>query len=180
MTPEDVVYSLGYWLDPRRSWMKLRMGVGALDAVEPVDAPPSGADRDPGRWIRIAFAAGDPLLLEKIATLKVVPRRLHRGREGDFAKRPIGSGPMRLEQRSEASMSFVRATGPREGRRVAASERLVVREMADAAEALAELRRGDVHVLMEVAPVHLPGELGKPGMAPRFRAFLLSPPRSCR
>jgi ABC-type transport system substrate-binding protein len=177
VSPEDVVYSLSYWMDPRRAWMKLRMGVDGLDKVEIADALPSGGERDPGRWIRIAFATGDPLMLEKIATLKVVPRRLHRGRESDFAKRPIGSGPMRIEQWTESDITFARAAGPREGRRRAAAEHLVVRAMADAAEALAELRRGDVHLLMEVAPVHLPGELGKPGMAPRFRAFLLSPPR---
>lgn len=177
VTPEDVVYSLSYPLDPRRAWQKLRMGVDALEKVEIADALPSGGDRDPGRWIRIAFASGDPLMLEKIATLKVVPRRLHRGRENDFAKRPIGSGPMRVEQWTESDITFVRVAGARPGRREAAAERVVVRAMSDAAEALAELRRGDVHVLMDVAPVHLPGELGKPGMAPRFRAFLLTPPR---
>jgi hypothetical protein len=33
-----------------------------------------------------------------------------------------------------------------------------------------------VHIVAEVSPAHIPGELAKPGMAPRFQAWTLTPP----
>lgn len=54
---------------------------------------------------------------------------------------------------------------------------LVLRALPDGAEALSFLRRGQIHVLAEVSPAHIPRELAKPAMAPRFEGWLLTPPR---
>lgn len=37
------------------------------------------------------------------------------------------------------------------------------------------LRRGEVHLLPELAPHHVPVELGKPGMSARLHTWLVSP-----
>jgi len=54
--------------------------------------------------------------------------------------------------------------------------KVVLRAIADGAQGLTALRRGEIHLLVEVAPIHIPVELGKPGMASRFQAWLVSPP----
>src|SRR5690606_10247344 len=71
----------------------------------------------------------------------------------------------------------VDAKGDSAPRRPTGVDRIVLRVLSDGAEALTALRRGDVHILSEVAPVHLPRELTKPGMAARFEAWLLTPAR---
>ncbi|MCA9660574.1 MAG: hypothetical protein KC486_19690, partial [Myxococcales bacterium] len=53
---------------------------------------------------------------------------------------------------------------------------IVLRALPDGAQALTLLRRGEVHLVAEMSPSHVPKELAKPGMAARFRAFLTTPP----
>lgn len=186
VTPADVLYSLDWWLDPRRGAMRLRLHLGGLKKVEMVDGPPGtlppGAARDPGRWAHVSFSRPEPLGLAMLADLMVVPREAHRGRARAFGLAPIGTGPMRvaayepdrlvLEPRDPAAVS----TAPDDAGAFAPS-RIVLREMGDGSAVLTAMRRGDVHVAAELAPAHVPEELAKPGMAPRFRAFVLSPPR---
>lgn len=170
---EDVLYSLSAWTGPKGAQRRAAHGLGALQEVSAVDGPASA--RDPGRWIRLTFDAADPLVLERIAAMKVVPRARHRGKATAFAREPIGSGPMRLVSADEARMIFERhedAAPERTGAR-----RIVLQVAPDGAQALTLLRRGEVHVVAEVSPVHVPRELGKPGMAARFRGYVVSPPR---
>lgn len=173
---EDVVYSLSYWLDPRRVWDKQRRGLGNLSRVEIVDGPTGTGDRDPGRWVRITFDKREPLALEALATVKIVPRAAHRGKETRFSQQPIGTGPMAITNVGLDRVVLERFPDFHDPERQAASGKIVLRAINDGAEALTALRRGDVHLLPEVAPVHIPVELGKPGMSGRFVAWLVSPP----
>lgn len=174
---EDVVYSLSYWLDPRRVWDKQRRGLGNLERVEIVDGPPGSRERDPGRWVRIGFGKREPLALEALAAIKIVPRNAHRGKEKRFSQQPIGTGPMAITSLGLDRIVLERFADYHDPERHAATGKIVLRAINDGAEALTALRRGDVHLLPELAPVHIPVELGKPGMAGRFVAWLVSPPR---
>ena len=172
---EDVVFSLEHWLDPRRVSARVQHGLEELRAVEVVDRPLGAPElRDPGRWIRIGFDRPEPLALELVAAMKVVPRKLRRAKGRGFASEPVGTGPMRLVAVEEDRVVFERVEPATEPDAV---QRLVLREVADGAAALTQLRRGDLHVLAAVSPAHVPEELAKPGMAPRFSAWVLSPPQ---
>lgn len=200
VTPADVLYSLSWWLDPRRGTMRLRQGLGGLKRVEMVDGPPGGVAagivRDPGRWAHISFSRPEPLALEQLADLKVVPRAKHRGRARAFGRRPIGTGPMQVialdSERLELTPWTPEGVGPdpavdgapggashgtADGSGDDALSSVELREMPDGAQVLTAMRRGDVHIAAELSPAHVPDELAKPGMAPRFRAYVLSPPR---
>lgn len=195
VTPEDVQYSLEYWLDPRRGWLRDRYGLSSLKRVQLVDGPPSrageplpgfaAADRDPGRWVRVSVSVGEPLLLERMAAMKVVPRSDHRGRRRSFAKAPIGSGPMKVVSLEADRIVLEPAAGvaaPDEGEGPVEGydprvRRIIVREMSDGAEVLTAMRRGEVHIATELSSAHVPIELSKAGMAARFEAWLVSPPR---
>jgi ABC-type transport system substrate-binding protein len=173
---EDVVYSLSYWLDPRRVWDKQRRGLANLERVEIVDGPTGSKDRDPGRWVRIGFDKREPLALEALAEIKIVPRNAHRGKQTRFAQQPIGTGPMAMTSFGPDRIVLERFAEFRDPERSAAAGKIVLRAFSDGAEALTALRRGDIHLLPELAPVHAPVELGKPGMSGRFAAWLVSPP----
>ena len=167
VTVEDLLYSINLWIGPRGANMRQRYGLDDLKSVEP--GPPPGASGGP--WVRLGFAGRDPLVLERLAAIKILPRARHAG-PGRFSQRPIGTGPMALVSQSEESLIFAR----REvipGR----ARQIELRVQPDGAMALTALRRGEIHLLPELAPAHIPRELGKPGMAARFSAFLLSPPR---
>lgn len=216
---DDVLYSARYWLDPRRSTLRAQHGLSALRSVEAVDGPAGApkAIRDPGRWIRFEFEQRDPLALEKLSEIKVVPRKLHRGREDRFAREPVGSGPMRVVSMSNERWVLERvepeagpkpepgaatqdgtdraaaepsaelpsspaaaavAEAPKEAKAGAgqpALRRIVFREFTDGAAAITALRRAEIHILDRVAPSYVPEELGRPGMAARFRAWVTSP-----
>lgn len=189
VTPADVLYSLDWWLDPRRGIMRLRLGLGGLKKIELVDGPPGtpppGTRRDPGRWVHVSFARPEPLALAMLAELAIVPRDAHRGRARAFGLAPVGTGPMRVTAfepdrlvlepwAPEGAPPAPRGPDERGDR---APSRIVLREMDDGAAVLTALRRGDVHLAAELAPAHVPEELAKPGMAPRFAAFVLTPPR---
>ena len=163
---DDLLYSINLWIGPRGASLRQRYGLDDLRSVEA--GPPPGASGE--GWVRLAFAHADPLVLERIAAIKIVPRAQHPGPR--FAQHPIGSGPMRLLAASETQLVFARNQAI-PGR----SERLELREQSDGAASLTALRRGEIHLLPELATAHVPRELGKPGMAARFTAFLLSPPR---
>jgi ABC-type transport system substrate-binding protein len=180
VTMDDVVYSLRYWLDPRRSAARARHSLHNMRSVEVVDGPlgASRGQRDPGRWVRVEFEGRDPLALERLAAVKIVPRALHRGRAEKFAREPVGSGPMRLVHRGEDRLVFERIDGWERGERGPAGvERLVLHAMNDGAASLTALRRDDVQIIGSLADIHVPEELGRPGMAARFVAWVASPPR---
>lgn len=161
VTREDVLASFQQWLGPRGAGPRQRRGLDGLRAIEASEGP-DPKDRS-GRWVRIAFEHDDPLALEKLAAIKIVPR----GRAGQ-----VGTGPFKLVAHDEANLVFERVA-PAPGR----ARRIVLRAIEDGAAALTALRRGEVHVLAEVAPAHVPKELAKPAMAARFQAYLVSPAR---
>ncbi|MBL4689029.1 MAG: ABC transporter substrate-binding protein [Nannocystaceae bacterium] len=191
VTAEDVEYSLAYWLDPRRGWLRDRHGLSSLKKIERVDGPPSRADaaappgfvagpRDADHWFRVSFSEPHPLALQLIASMKIVPKASHRGRRRAFAKAPVGTGPMRvtvlepdrvvLELRDDLVDSAPGGQGDR-------ARRIVLRQINDGAEVLTLMRRGEVHIATELARTHVPEELAESGMAARFEAWLVSPPR---
>jgi ABC-type transport system substrate-binding protein len=178
LTMDDVVYSLSHWIDPRRGWIRQRHGLANLKKVEIVDGPRGAAtdDRDPGRWVQIEFDKREPLALEALAAVKIVPHLLHRASPSRFALQPIGTGPMKLTTISPDRIVAERFAEHHDEARRTPTGRLVLRAIADGSQGLTALRRGEIHLLVEVAPVHVPVELGKPGMASRFRAWLVSPP----
>lgn len=194
VTADDVLYSLGHWLDPRRGWLRDRHGLSGLKKVELVDGPPASlleaaplpgfepAARDPGQWIRIGFVDPEPLALELLSMMTVVPERAHRGKRRAFGEAPIGSGPLKITT-LEADRIVLEpvappSIGPSDGpARTQPVTRIVLRQVDDGAQVLTALRRGEVHVATELSPVHVPVELAKPGMDARFTAWLLSPPR---
>lgn len=179
LTMDDVVYSLSFWVDRRRAWIRSRHGLGNLERIEVVDGPPGAParERDPGRWVRLGFDKREPLALEALASIKIVPRDLHRGQSTRFSQNPVGTGPMRVTTLDLDRIVLDRFEDHHDPRRAPASAKIVFRAIADGAEALTALRRGEVHLLPEVAPVHVPVELGKPGMSGRFQAWLVSPAR---
>ncbi|WP_181233926.1 ABC transporter substrate-binding protein [Enhygromyxa salina] len=178
LTIDDVVYSLTYWLDRRRVWIRQRHGLTNFSSVEVVDGPRGGGgDRDPGRWVRIGLDKRDPLALEALAAVKIVPREAHRGRETQFAQHPIGTGPMAITTLGQDRVVAERFPDYHDPERRAVAGKIVFRAIADGAHALTALRRGEIHLLPELAPVHVPVELGKPGMSGRFAAWLVSPPQ---
>ncbi len=174
VTAADVEYSLGWWLDPRRGGTRTRHGLGALRRVEIVDRPPGSDDRDPGQWVRIGFSRDEPLALERIAVMKVVPKAAHKGRSRSFRRKPIGSGPLRFAAVEDDRLLLERVSPTGDADEVL---RVLVREVPDGAAALTMLRRGEVHIVADVSPSHIPDELAKPGMAPRFSAWTLTPPQ---
>jgi ABC-type transport system substrate-binding protein len=173
---EDVIYSLTYWLDPRRGWIRARHGLSNFKSVAIVDAPRGADQRDPGRWVQITLDKREPLALEALAAVKIVPRNAHRGQETRFAQHPIGTGPMRMASLGQDRIVLERFAEYRDSTRAAMAGKIVIRAIADGAEALTALRRGELHLLPELSPVHIPVELGKPGMSGRFTAWLVSPP----
>lgn len=180
VTPDDVLYSISYWLDPRRSWIRQRHGLVNLRSVELVDGPRGGGDRDPGQWVRIAFEKSEPLALELLAAIKIVPKKKHRGRAAQFGREPVGTGPMRVTTLDSDRVMLERLSAEewdRTDRSAPPVDRILFRALNDGAEALTLLRRGQIHVLPEMAANHVPVELGKPGMAARFEAWIRSPPR---
>ena len=180
VTAADVVYSLEHWVDTRRSGLRLRHGLGELDRVELASHSPD-AQRDVwgralpegGAWIHLAFEGPEPLALERIAAMKVVPEAKHRGHASSFSHAPVGSGPMALGVLEPERLVLERP----EGRDQVGPDRIVLRAVPDRAEGLTLLRRGEVHVLAEMAPAHVPEELTRAGTAARFTAWLLTPPR---
>ncbi len=181
VTTEDVAWSLEFWLDPRRSSLRQRHGLHGLRRVELADGPPpsvpprvGSVGRDPGRWVHLEFERPEPLALERIAAMKVVPRAKRRAQGTAFGRAPIGTGPMRVTAVESGHWLLADAET---ARRAPAVTSIRFELVGDGAAALVRARRGDVHVVAEVTPAHVVPELGKPGMAPRFRAFRLSPPR---
>ncbi|HGG57048.1 MAG TPA: hypothetical protein ENK31_04570, partial [Nannocystis exedens] len=132
VTVEDVIYSLEFWLGPRAARLRRSHGLDALKSVEISDGP--AEDRDPGRWIRIAFHAANPLILERIAVMKIVPKAKRRGRTQAFSKDPVGSGPMRLATVDAEKMVFERVDTVDPER--TGARRIVLRALPDGAEAL--------------------------------------------
>jgi ABC-type oligopeptide transport system substrate-binding subunit len=180
VTMEDVVYSLENWLDVRNVWRRQRHGLAGLRSVEVVDGPRgAGTDeRDPGRWVRIGFSRSEPLALELISVMKIVPRKAHRGRASRFATAPLGTGPMKITTMAEDRWVLERSEHwPNEKQRTPVLNRLRFQEVNDGAEGLSLARRDEVQILDQVAPAHIPVELGKPAMSERFEAWLLTPPR---
>ncbi|KIG18138.1 Oligopeptide ABC transporter, periplasmic oligopeptide-binding protein OppA [Enhygromyxa salina] len=177
LTMADVEYSLTYWLDRRRVWIRQRHGLTNFTSVEIVDGPRGSGERDPGRWVRIGLAKRDPLALEALAAIKIVPRELHRGREANFAQHPIGTGPMAITVLGQDRVVAERFADYHDPERRSVAPKIVFRAIADGAHALTALRRGEVHLLPELSPVHVPVELGKPGMSGRFAAWIVSPPQ---
>lgn len=163
---DDLLYSINLWIGPRGASLRQRYGLDDLRSVEA--GPPPGASGD--GWVRLGFAHADPLVLERIAAIKIVPRAHHPGPR--FAQHPVGTGPMRLLAQSDTHLLFARNEAI-PGR----ADRIELRAQSDGAASLTALRRGEIHVLPDLAQTHVPRELGKPGMAARFSAFLLSPPR---
>ncbi len=178
LSMDDVIYSVGHWVDPRRGWIRQQHGLANLHTVEIVDGPRGAAtsERDPGRWVKIEFDKREPLALEALASVKIVPHVLHQASPARFALQPIGTGPMKLTTIEPDRLVAERFAEYHDPTRAAATGRLVFRGLADGSQGLTALRRGEIHLLVEVAPVHVPVELGKPGMAGRFRAWLVSPP----
>jgi ABC-type transport system substrate-binding protein len=180
VTPADVHDALSAWLDPRRDALRARHGLVALERVELVDGPPAavveagGATKDPGRWIHIEVGQVDPLLLERISAMKVWPKGKRRGSGTAFAKAPIGTGPMSLVRFDDTGIELARATT---SPRTAGTVRLRLEPVADGAQALVRLRRGDLHIAAALPAAYVPKELAKPGMATRFSAWVLTPPR---
>lgn len=172
----DVEYSLRHWLHERRSWLRQRHGLDGYARFEIVDGPRNATpeQRDRGRWVRMVFDRRDPLALEALSAIKIVPMAAHRGRASRFAQAPIGTGPMRMTVLTPDRIVLERFEQHRALRPDAPST-ITFRAIDDGAAALTALRRGEVHVLAEVADNHVPVELGKPGMAGRFRAWLVSP-----
>ncbi len=174
--PEDVQDSLGAWLDPRRDALRMRHGLHELRKVELVDGPPASmaAPADPGRWVHVELERGDPLVLERISAMKVIPKGKRRGNGAAFGKAPIGTGPMRVRELDGEHILLERAP---DSMRAPGVEQLRLEAVPDAAAALVRLRRGDVHVLADLPASFVPRELGKPGMAARFTAWTLTPAR---
>lgn len=175
VTAQDLEYSLKYWLDPRRSSLRRRHGLSGLRSVEVVEPSPELADaaahgRPGATWVHLQVEHPDPMLLERIAAMKVVPQAARRGRAESFAHAPVGTGPMRVVTLQPDELVLERADP------AGKLARIVLRTVSDGATALTLLRRGEVDVVAEVAPVHIPAELAKPGMAPRFSAWHLTPP----
>ncbi|PRP90634.1 Bacterial extracellular solute-binding protein, family 5 Middle [Enhygromyxa salina] len=173
LSMDDVVYSLRYWLMDRRSWARQRHGLSTFRRVEIVDGPPG--QRDPGRWVKLRFGQREPLALEALSAIKIVPMAAHRGRASRFAQAPIGTGPMRLTTLEADRVVLERFDDYRDEARRAGAPSLAFRAINDGAAALTALRRGEVHLLPELAPNHVPVELGKPGMSARLRAWVVSP-----
>ncbi len=176
VTGADVHDALAAWLDPRRDALRARHGLMDLRRVELADAPPVavGGARDPGRWIHIEVERAEPLLLERIAAMKVWPKGKRRGSGTAFGKAPIGTGPMAVTQWDEAALELGRAEG---AARAPATDRIRLELVADGAQTLVRMRRGDVHLAAELPAAFVPGELAKPGMSARFSAWQLTPPR---
>ncbi|WP_052557238.1 ABC transporter substrate-binding protein [Enhygromyxa salina] len=170
---EDVVYSLRYWLFEQRSGALERHGLVNYERVEIVDGPAEGRDR--GRWVKLRFRKPEALALEAISTIKIVPVAAHSGRASRFTQAPIGTGPMRLTTLETDRIVLERFDDYRAPQRQAPTRKLVFRAINDGAAALTALRRGEIHLLAELAPHHVPVELGKPGMSARLYAWLVSP-----
>ncbi|MDC0720143.1 ABC transporter substrate-binding protein [Nannocystis bainbridge] len=167
VTREDALLSVNQWLGSRGQGLRQRHGLDGLRAAVPADGPPSGPKDSSGRWLRLVFEHDDPLVLEKIAAIKIVPR----GRVAQ-PDQPIGSGPFRFVAGDDVHLMLERTS-----KAPGLAGRIVLRAIDDGAAALTALRRAEVHVLAEVAPIHVPKELAKPAMAARFAAYLVSPAR---
>ncbi len=177
VTTEDVLFSFGRYLGPRYVAEREREGLAGLRNVELAKAPLADDETevdDPGNWIQIEFDRPNPLVFERLAAVKIVPRVVYLDRSHDFDKQPVGTGLMRVALFAEDRIVLERVAPP--GRPGGPAPKVVIRAISDGARALTLLRRGEVHVLAQVSPAHIPDELGRPGMAARFRGFLVSPP----
>lgn len=177
--PQDVVYSLSWWLDPRRRALALDRGLGALSRVSVVDGPGGGkSGEEAGRWIRIDFDTPEPLALERLTAMPIVPRVLHRGREESFARAPIGSGPMRVVTMDDDHWILRAEPGWSRGARSGVRYHgLELRRMEDPAAILVALRRGEVDIFPDFPTDYVQSELTRLGASRRYRAWLTSPPR---
>src|SRR5699024_5120154 len=80
VTVDDVVASVNLWLGTSGAALRQRHGLDELRTVE-VGAPPGESG---GGWVRLGFGHRDPLALERIAAIKIVPKK----RRGE-----VGCGP---------------------------------------------------------------------------------------
>ena len=174
VTIDDVLYSLRYWQAEQHAWLRDRNGLANLHRIEIADGPPGA--RDYGRWVKLRFAKPEPLALEALSAIKIVPMAAHRGRSFEFAQAPIGTGPMRLTELDTDRIVLERFDEHHDPSRRHPSRKLVFRALDDGSAALMAMRRGELHLLPEMAPSHVPVELGKPGMSARMQAWLVSPP----
>jgi ABC-type transport system substrate-binding protein len=170
----DVEYSLRYWLSERHGAALQRRGLSSYERVEIVDGPRE--DRDPRRWVKLRFSEPEPLALEAISAIKIVPIHAHARHAARFAQAPIGTGPMRLTSLDRDRIVLERFENYRDPDRQSPTRKIVLRAINDGAAGLTALRRGEIHLLAELAPHHIPVELGEPGMAARMNAWLVSPP----
>ncbi len=176
---DDVLFSYGRFLGPRRVAEREREGLAGLRKAEASSAPggeevtAAGLDGT-DNWVRIEFDRANPLVLERLSAVKVVPRKVYLDRATDFDTAPVGTGLMRVATVTEDRIVLERVEAA--GRPGGPPPKLVIRAIADGARALTLLRRGEIHVLAQMSPAHIPDELGRPGMAARFRAYLVSPP----
>lgn len=173
LSMDDVLYSLRVWQVEGHEGTRIRHGLEHLHRVEVGDGPADG--RDYGRWVKLRFAKPEPLALEAIASIKIVPADRHRSRSLAFSQAPIGTGPMRVTTLETDRIVLERFDGYRDPQHRARARKIVFQAINDGAAALTALRRGKVHIVAEMAQAHIPVELGKPGMAARVRAHLLSP-----
>lgn len=166
ITPQDVVYSVELWLEPRHERLRQHYGLTDLQSIRRVDGPASNPD--PKQWLEIRFQGTNPLYGERLAAIKIVP--LPSQRKLEFPQAVIGSGPMKIAAQTSQQLVF-EAASPREKR-----PKIVFQVISDGAQALTLLKRGEVHIIDSMVPSHFPAELLKPGVADRMQAFVRTPP----
>lgn len=187
VTPDDALFSVERWTRANAHALRARHGLSSLREVTLLERIPAAGGETaepkgdvepemlPGPWLRLRFDRSEPLALERIAAIKIVPRAAYSGQARDLARAPIGSGPMKLEFVGDGRLVLEATEPARVDER--APTRIVFRVLPDGAQALTLARRGEVDIVDSLAPLYVPDELAKPGMAARFHAVLLSPAR---
>lgn len=142
VTADDVVQTFARYRDPAKT---LR-AAAAFVSVDRIESPAP-------QLVRITTKAPDPTLTAMLSTAMVLPMpEVNAQGEAEFFKRPIGSGPYRVEQADfQTALRFV-AMGSDfpSSRGVPAIRQIEVRFVPDPATRIAAVQSGDVDVALRL------------------------------
>lgn len=136
---EDVVYSFERVMDPDNNSFMAPF-VTFIDGVSEIDE----------NTVEFTFAHPFPLVVERLAAVKIVPKEIVEADPEDFDANPVGSGPFRLASAtSEEEIEFER-WADYNGPRPAAAETMVWRLLEDPNARVSALQSGRVSAIEDV------------------------------
>jgi peptide/nickel transport system substrate-binding protein len=139
VTADDVVFSFQRVMDPANASLMVQF----VPFVEKVTAT------DPEN-VEIKLKHAFPLLKERLAVVKIVPKAIVEKDKTAFDARPVGSGPYRLVEATKEDKIVFERWDKYNGTRPAKAKSMVWRLLSDASARVTALESGRVAVIEDV------------------------------